>query len=67
MRKNKEVFIVSASDEDSLKDVISEKIGEDFRSLVRGGPITKVDHIKRLIVENTLQHPVFFGDAKQDL
>ena len=68
LRKNKEkVFIVSASDEDSLKDVISEKIGEDFRSLVLGGPITKVDHIKRLIVENTLQHPVFFGDAKQDL
>ena len=68
LQKNKEkVFIVSASDEDSLKEVIREKIGEDFCSMVHGGPVKKVEHIQRLIVENTLQHPVLFGDAKQDL
>jgi phosphoglycolate phosphatase-like HAD superfamily hydrolase len=62
------LFIVSATPEEELLEIVSERGLVDFFEAVHGTPVTKADHLRRLIARHGLsaERTVMVGDAPTD-
>lgn len=63
------LYIVSATPEDELKRIVAEKGLSSQFTAVYGSPTKKVEHIRRILTQNTLspKEVLFVGDALNDL
>lgn len=60
------LFVVSASDEIELRDILPTKIPQIKRENIFGGPISKIDNLEKVKKINGGGDSVFYGDAVQD-
>jgi len=65
---NSSWIIVSGSDQKELRSVFAKrKLSHYFDAGIFGSPVSKIDHLTKLIRKNVVQKPaIFFGDSKLD-
>ena len=67
--KKDKIYIVSASDEDELREILPNKISLFKKKNIYGGPRSKIQNIKTVLNKNNVSitsHVSFYGDAIQD-
>lgn len=63
---DKEIFVVSASDQNELKEVLPSHFANINISNVYGGPSTKIENIDFVLSRCAGKSFVFYGDSVQD-
>lgn len=61
-----QVYVVSASDQSELRDILPSKILGLKKDNIFGGPASKVDNILKVIKMAGDKKAIFYGDAVQD-
>ena len=67
--KKDKIYIISASDEDELREILPNKISLFKKKNIYGGPRSKIQNIKTVLNKNNVaitSHVSFYGDAIQD-
>jgi phosphoglycolate phosphatase-like HAD superfamily hydrolase len=60
------VFVVSASDQEELRDILPRRLTTISRENIFGGPVSKTENIRQVLATNEGLGAFFYGDAVQD-
>ena len=60
------IFVVSASDESELRNILPSKIAVLKKQNIFGGPSSKIKNINKVIEIVGAKNAIFYGDAVQD-
>lgn len=60
------MFVVSASNQNELRNILPMRVPQISSDHIFGGPIKKAENLKRLVQEKGVENIVFYGDAVQD-
>lgn len=65
---NIDIFVISGSDEDELKEVFADRKIDELFVMILGSPVTKYEHMKKVIDKvGRDSKGVYFGDSKLDM
>jgi len=63
---SKNIFVVSASDQGELREILPSHFSRIKPSQIFGGPVSKIDNLRFVLNRNHNNPAVFYGDSVQD-
>jgi phosphoglycolate phosphatase-like HAD superfamily hydrolase len=63
---NHPIYVVSASDQEELRNILPSKVSQISREKIFGGPSSKIENIQRVLGKHGDLNAIFYGDAVQD-
>lgn len=66
IHEDEKIFVVSASDQSELRDILPLHIPRISKNHIFGGPVSKSENIGRIIKKHDVKNAVLYGDSVQD-
>jgi phosphoglycolate phosphatase-like HAD superfamily hydrolase len=60
------IYVVSASDQEELRDILPKRLAAIARENILGGPVSKTENVRQVLAANDGLGASFYGDAVQD-
>lgn len=60
------IYVVSASDQEELRDILPKRLPAIVRENIFGGPVSKTENVRLVLAANGGLGASFYGDAVQD-